>query len=155
MLRRLFGRREDLGEKLYFSHPTLTFHTKTERECLEFLRSKFRDSKIINPADYGFKGKGFFENLISSSRIVCGLVIFEKYTYGVLKEMEYGVNLGKEVYTIASESKEEFFRTKLRLKEGMPSEYERLSWEQTKKLYSELQKKSYRGFFSFHQRRLF
>jgi len=40
--------------KIYFSHPTFTYHTKTEKRCIRLIETKFEKlTKIINPASFG------------------------------------------------------------------------------------------------------
>ncbi len=41
--------------KVYFSHPTITFRTRTETTCLEIIDEVLDPDEIVNPHDFGLK----------------------------------------------------------------------------------------------------
>lgn len=147
---------------IYFSHPTFTFHTKTEKKCLEIMREYLDVDKIINPADFGLK-KDVKEKIKNADAIVA-MAVSKRFTYIVWREIE--LNLGKEIfnskkqksgeklsdidkegkiYTFMVESKNDIGP----LVEGIPEGIKNLDKSETKKFSYKITKKDYQdGFMS-------
>jgi len=85
------------GKTIYFSHPSFTFRTDTERYCI----SIFKNLKVegtINPSNYGLKDD--ISSLIKEADAIVGMSVARKLTYLVWNEMKYGEENGLDIYTI-------------------------------------------------------
>ncbi len=128
--------------KMYFSHPTFTFHTKTERKCIKVIKEHLEPDELINPADYGMRDDKKSE--LEGSKSVVAMAISKCFTYLVWKEMEINGNEGN-FYTFMVENKKSIGP----LVEGVPDDIKKLSKEESKKLSYEITKSDYKeGFLS-------
>ncbi len=128
--------------KMYFSHPTFTFHTKTERKCIKIIEEHLEPDELINPADFGLKHDT--KQKLKDSDAVVGMAVSEFFTYLVWKEMEIN---GKEenFYTFMVENKSSIGP----LVEGVPDNIEKLSKKKSERFSYEITKKDYKeGFLS-------
>jgi len=129
----------------YFSHPSLSYHTNTEKMAIRIMKKELSVDKVINPYDFKGRKKEKLNQMLKESDMVIGMSVYEKYPYIVWNDMEYGISLDKEVHTINFPSD----RTgPMVLDEGMKDEYERLSLEDTDKLYSDIMKEDSKGLLS-------
>ncbi len=128
--------------KMYFSHPTFTFHTKTERKCIKIIKDNLDPGELINPADYGFRDDKKAD--LKDSEAVVAMAISDYFTYLVWKEMEINGN-EDNFYTFIVENKSSIGP----LVEGVPDDIKKLSKEESKKVSYEITKKDYKeGFLS-------
>ncbi len=118
--------------KVYFSHPTLTFRTRTEKTCKDIINDGLEPEKIVNPANYGLKDD--IRSLVRSSDAVVGMAIGNKYTFLVWNEMVEGEENGADVYTIRVKNKEKIGR----LEKGFPEGTRRLTKEESDEFTGEL-----------------
>jgi len=118
--------------RVYFSHPTMTFRTRTETTCLEIIDETLGPDEVINPSDYGLKDD--LKSIIREVDVVLGLAIANKYTFLVWKEMEEGKAHGAELYTIRAKNKENIGE----VERGMPQGIARLSREESEKFTNDL-----------------
>lgn len=128
--------------KMYFSHPTFTYHTKTERKCIKIIKKHLELDELINPADYGLRDST--KEKLKDSDAVVAMAVSKYFTYLVWNEMKIN---GKEdnFYTFMVESKKSIGP----LVEGVPEEIEKLSKEKSEKFSYEITKKDYKeGFLS-------
>ncbi|MEF8832675.1 MAG: hypothetical protein V5A66_04045 [Candidatus Thermoplasmatota archaeon] len=128
--------------KLYFSHPTFTFHTETERSCIDIIEEHLEYDELVNPADFGLR-KSTKDKLKDSDGVIA-MAVSTRFTYLVWNELEIN---GKEenFYTFMVESRNSIGP----LVEGIPDKIERLSKEESKKFSYEITKKDYKeGFLS-------
>ena len=128
--------------KIYFSHPSFTYHTKTEKRCIRFIRSKFENlEKIINPASFGALKDS--KSQIQDSDIIVGMAIENKYTFLVWKEIEFAQKNELKVFSINANNKNQISD----ITEGMKEDYEKLSREESHK-FSKKQELDNRSFKS-------
>ncbi len=128
--------------RLYFSHPTFTFHTKTERKCIKIIKEHLDVEELINPADHGLR-QATKEKLKESDGVVA-MAVSGRFTYLVWKEMEIN---GKEenFYTFMVENKNSIGP----LVEGVPEDIKRLSKKESRILSYDITKDDYKeGFLS-------
>ncbi|MFP4135555.1 MAG: hypothetical protein ACLFN7_03235 [Candidatus Acetothermia bacterium] len=121
--------------RVYFSHPTLTYRTRTEEKCMGIIEEVLGPEEIINPANYGIKDD--LRQIVRATGGVVGMAIGNKYTFLVWNEMEEGEKHGAKLYTIRVQDKEKIGG----LEKGMPRDTVRLnredSHEFTRKLLKE------------------
>lgn len=122
--------------KVFFSHPTLTFRTRTEKSCTKIIDDGLEPEKIINPANYGLKDD--IRSLVRSSDAVVGMAIGNKYTFLVWNEMVEGEEHGADVYTIRVKNKEKIGE----LEKGFPEDTRRLSKEESDEFTGEILKEN-------------
>lgn len=126
-----------MGKVVYFSHPTFTFRTETEKECI----SRFHQlnvKKIINPANFGLRDD--MKKKICEAEAIIGMCVSKKLTYLVWNEIEYGRANGSEIYTIMVESKNDIGP----MVEGIPKDVCKLSLDESKRFSEDILKKEYR-----------
>lgn len=128
--------------KLYFSHPTFTFHTKTERECIKIIEEHLEPDELVNPADYGLREST--KDKLKDSDGVIAMAVSYRFTYLVWNELD--INGEEEnFYTFMVENKSSIGP----LVEGIPEKIERLSKEESERFNHEITKKDYKeGFLS-------
>lgn len=116
--------------KVYFSHPTFTYRTKTESRCIEIIKEAFREDfetiEVINPSKFGFRINPV--NEIKEADKIVGMAISEKLLYLVWKEIELGNKFGLDRYVFYVESKDSLGP----LVEDVPEDIEKLSKDQSK-----------------------
>lgn len=122
--------------KLYFSHPTLTFRTKTEEISLEVIKDSLEPDEIVNPADYGLKDD--LRSMVREADAVVGMAIEDKFTFLVWNEMDEGQEHGADLYTIKAKNKENVGI----LEEGFPEGTSKLNREESESFTSELLKEN-------------
>jgi hypothetical protein len=136
--RRLFGKKDLSQKKVYMAQPSVLYHTRTERICKDYLKDYFEAHSICTPLDFRKKDRTFFEQLMVESNAVVGVTIEDVYTYPVWNDLEYAQTMKKPYFTL------QVVKTgrdlDLFLLEGM-IDLEKLSWEETKAFYMEIQKK--------------
>lgn len=124
--------------RLYFSHPTFTFKTKTEKECMRIIQEHLEPDEIINPSDYGVK-----HDLRSKLKECDGLVamaVSGVFTYVVWKEIEMVEDSeGFRLYTFMVQSKNDIGP----LVKGVPEDIKRLSKKKSKELSHKIAKSDY------------
>lgn len=132
------------GDKmsLYFSHPTFTFRTKTERRCIEIIEKGIGPDEIVNPGEYGLRDNPVQE--IEEVEKLVGMAISGKLLYLVWKEMKIAFDNDVEIYTIYVEDKTDLGP----LVKGVPDDIDRLSKEKSNKLANEIIKGSNESIFS-------
>ena len=128
--------------KVYFSHPTPTFRTRTETVCLEIINEYFDPDEIINPSNFGLKKD--LKSTIQKSNIVVGMAIENKYTFLVWNEMEEGKKHGADLYTIRAKDKENIGP----MEKGFPEVTRKLSRKQSEKFTGELLDENRSSLFS-------
>ncbi len=122
------------------AQPSILYHTQTERACRSYLKSYFVADEIHTPLDFRKRDLTFFEQLMSESVAVVGITIEDLYTYPVWQDLERAESLGRPFFTLQVTKKPGGKDLDFFLIEGM-AEFEKLSWEQTKSLYMEIQRK--------------
>ncbi|MFP4050366.1 MAG: hypothetical protein ACLFVB_01335 [Thermoplasmata archaeon] len=127
--------------KIYFSHPTFTFRTKTEKECIEIIYKYLDADEIINPADFGLK-HDVRKNIRKADAIV-GMAVSEKFTFLVWNEMDVADKVGEKLYTMMVESQRDIGP----LVEGVPENIERLSKNESKAFSHKMMKGNYMSMF--------
>ncbi len=105
---------------IYFSHPTFTFRTKTERRCIEIIKESYDSEELINPADFGLRKDP--REFIKKADTVIGMAVSNTLTFLVWNEMKLGKKSGSEINTFMVESKDDLGP----LVEGVPGGVERL-----------------------------
>lgn len=129
--------------KLYFSHPTFTYKTKTETTCLRILEKALETEEIINPSDYGIRTDP--RELVDKADAVVGMAVSDKYTFLVWNEMDYGKSKNLDLYTLMVEDKNNIGP----LVEGIVDDIEKLSKEESKRFSRSIMVKGSReSFFS-------
>ena len=113
---------------LYFSHPTFTFNTKTERKCLKILDKVFEPDETINPSDHGLKYDPR-DDIKRADRIV-GMAVSNTFSFIVWKEMDIAEENNTELYTLMVENRNDIGP----MVEGIPDDIKRLSREKSKEL---------------------
>ncbi|MBS3781556.1 MAG: hypothetical protein KGY66_01775 [Candidatus Thermoplasmatota archaeon] len=128
--------------QLYFSHPTFTFKTKTERKCISIINEHLEPDELTNPADYGLKDD--LKSELKKSDGIVAMAVSGVFTYLVWKEMEM-VEEEVKLYTFMVENKENIGP----LVKGVPEKIKRLSKKESKRLSYEITKNDYQeGFIS-------
>jgi len=122
--------------KVYFSHPTLTFRTRTESIILDVIEGSLEPDEIINPANYGLKDD--LRSMIQAVDVVVGMAIENKFTFLVWNEMEEGQDHGADLYTIRVKNKENVGV----LEEGFPEGTSKLDREESDNFTGELLKEN-------------
>lgn len=122
--------------RVYFSHPTMTFRTRTETTCLEIIDEVLDPDEIINPIDFGLKDD--LRSVVRDCDVVVGMAIEDKYTFLVWNEMEEGSRYGADIYTIRVKDKEHIGE----LEEGFPEGVQQLSREKSDEFTGELMKEN-------------
>ncbi len=129
--------------RLYFSHPTFTFKTQTERKCISIIQEYLEPDELTNPANFGLKHD--LRSELKKADGIVAMAVSGVFTYLVWKEIE--LLDGEEVrfYTFMVENKENIGP----LVKGIPEDIKRLSKEESKKLSHEITKNDYQeGFIS-------
>lgn len=126
--------------KLYFSHPTFTFNTKTEKKCIKIILEHLEVEELINPADYGLKEST--KDKLRKADGVVGMAIGAKFTYLVWKEMEINGN-EENFYTFMVEGKKSIGP----LVEGVPEKIKKLSKEESNRFANKITKEDYKEGF--------
>ncbi len=127
--------------RLYFSHPTFTFKTKTERRCISIINEYLEPDELTNPADFGLK-----DDLRSELKKADGIVamaVSGVFTYLVWKEIEQIKGEDVSLYTFMVQNKDNIGP----LVKGIPDDIKRLSKKESKKLSYEITKKDYQDGF--------
>lgn len=127
-------------KKIYMVQPSILYHTRTERECKSYLKGYFNANKIYTPLDFRNKSRDFFTQLMVESDVVIGITIEDVYTYPVWQDLEFAESAGKPFFTLRVVKSSAGKDLELYLIEGMV-DFEKLSWDETKSLYMEIQKK--------------
>jgi len=130
---------------IYFSHPSLSYHSDTEEKAILIMRKGLGAKSIINPYDYKRKDKDNLGQMLKDSEIVVGMSVYGNYPYIVWNDMEYGLSLEKRVYTLDFPADR---ASPLKLAEGMNENYNRLSPEETDNLYRDIMKEDSKGIIS-------
>lgn len=128
--------------KVYFSHPTVTFRTRTESICLEIIDEVLKPDEIVNPPDFGLRDD--LKSIIHGCDVVVGMAIENNHTFLVWNEMEEGRKHGAEVYTIRVKNKENIGE----LEKGFPEGVRQLTREKSDKFTGELMKENRGSFIS-------
>lgn len=128
--------------KIYFSHPTFTYHTKTSRMAKEIIKRGLEPDKIIDPADYSLRKDP--TKFIAECEGVVGMSISNKLTFLVWKEMERGEDNGVELYTLLAEGRSSVGP----MVEGVPDSIEKLSHKESKHFSKSVMKQSRDGLVS-------
>jgi len=128
---------------IYFSHPTFTFKTKTERKCINIIQEHLEPDEIINPANFGLK-HDLKSELMETDGIVA-MAVGGVFTYLVWKQMELVDEDEVDFYTFMVQNKENIGP----LVKGVPEDIQRLNKDESKKLSYEITKNDYQdGFIS-------
>ncbi len=127
--------------QLYFSHPTFTFKTKTERRCIRIIKEHLEPDQLTNPADFGFKHD--LKSELEKCDGIVAMAVSGVFTYVVWKEIELIKKKDAEVYTFMVENKENIGP----LVKGIPDDIKRLNKQQSKKLSHEITKNDYQEGF--------
>ena len=127
--------------KIYFSHPTFTYRTNTEKECISIIEEYLDADEIINPADFGLK-HDIRKNILEADAIV-GMAVSEKFTFLVWNEMDVAKKDGEKLYTMMVESQRDIGP----LVEGVPDNIKKLSKNESKAFSHEVTKGTYRSMF--------
>src|SRR6056297_2204794 len=122
--------------KVYFSHPTLTFRTRTESITLDIIEDSLKPDEIINPANFGLKDD--LKSMIQEVDVVVGMAIENKFTFLVWNEMVEGQDNGANLYTIRVKNKEKVGV----LEEGFPEGTRKLDREESDNFTGELLKEN-------------
>ena len=119
------------------TQPSILYHTRTEKVCKTYLKDHF-EARIHTPLDYRGKKRDFFEQLMRESHAVVGVIIEDVYTYPVWQDLEFAQNMHQLFFTLRVNRTGKDLD--LLLIEEF-ADFERLSWEETKAFYFEIQKK--------------
>lgn len=120
--------------KVYFSHPSFTFQTKTERMCIKIIEENMAADKIINPSTFGLRENPIKKIKEADVDIVIGMAVSNKLIYSVWKEMKIGRANGSDLCTFYVENKGDIGP----LVEGVPESVEKLSKRDSKKFSNEI-----------------
>lgn len=116
--------------KVYFSHPTFTYRTKTEERCIEIIKKAFgkdyKAVKVINPSTFGFSINPV-KKIKKADKIV-GMAVSDELLYLVWKELELAEKFDVDQYIFYVESKDSLGP----LVEGVPDSLTKLSKEESK-----------------------
>ncbi len=114
-------------KKVYFIHPSITYHSRTERRCENLMNSKLEgDLDIMGPSNLSKEEIRSWKEDIEDMDIVVGLALEEKYTVSVWKVMEYADDLEKSIYTIKVNE------STIKWREGILEDVKKLSLEETR-----------------------
>ncbi|MEF8873970.1 MAG: hypothetical protein V5A88_04780 [Candidatus Thermoplasmatota archaeon] len=130
--------------RLYFSHPTFTFKTKTEKKCISIIKEHIEPDELINPSDFGLKHD--LKSKVKKSDGLVAMAVSGVFTYVVWKEIEM-FEEGEDVrlYTFMVQNKNDIGP----LVKGIPEDIKKLSKKESKKLSHKITKDDYQdGFFS-------
>jgi len=127
--------------KIYFSHPTFTFKTKTEKECIDIIEEYLEPEDIIDPSDFGLKHDRKSE--LEKADAVVGMAVSYRLTYAVWKEMKMAKQEDAKLYTFMVENKENIGP----LVKGVPENVKTLSKKESKKFSYEITKEDYQEGF--------
>lgn len=127
--------------RLYFSHPTFTFKTKTEKRCISIIKEYLEPDNLINPADFGFKHDLRAE--LNKSDGIVAMAVSGVFTYVVWKEIELINEKDLPIYTFMVQNKENIGP----LVKGIPEDIKRLSKKESKKLSHDITKNDYQEGF--------
>ena len=122
--------------KVYFSHPTLTFRTRTESTVMEIIESSLDPEELINPADFGLKDD--LREKVRESDVVVGMAIEGKFTFLVWNELAEAEEHGADVYTIRLKNKENIGK----LRKGYPAKVKKLGREESREFTGDLLKEN-------------
>lgn len=122
--------------RLYFSHPTFTFNTKTEKKCIDIIQEYLEPEKVINPADFGLKHDLKAE--LKKSDTLVAMAVSGVFTYLVWKEIEM-VEEDTRLCTFMVQNKTNIGP----LVEGISEDIKRLSKEESKELSHKITKADY------------
>jgi len=132
--------------KVYFSHPTFTYRTKTESRCIEIIKKAFRKEygtvDVINPSNFGLRINPVTR--IKKADKIVGMAVSEKLLYLVWKEMEIAEQFGVEPFIFYVENKDSLGP----LVRDVPEDIEKLSKDESKIFSNEILKKQKESIFS-------
>ncbi len=132
-------------KKAYFSHPSLVYHTATEDYAIRLIKHELEVTDIINPFDYRRKKRNLLSKLLEDSDILVGMSIYDQYPFIVWNDMEYGLSLDKEIYTLTFPKE----KTKpIVLEKGINRSFPKLSEKETELLYHGIMKQDSKGFLA-------
>jgi hypothetical protein len=116
------------GKKVYFIHPSVTYHTRTERTCHRLIKSKLeKDIKIITPSELSKKQIKNWKEDIKETDSVVGMALEGNYTISIWTVLEYAEKLKKPIYTIC------VGEGGIKWREGILEDVKKLSLEETRK----------------------
>jgi len=127
--------------KIYFSHPTFTFRTKTEKTCIKIIQENLEADEVINPADFGLRHD--VRNKILEADAIVGMAVSEKFTFLVWNEMDLAEDNGEKIYTIMVENQRDLGP----LVEDVPENIERLTRDESKAFSHDVMKGTYTSMF--------
>lgn len=134
-------RRSEPSMSLYFSHPTFTFNTTTEKKCISIIKEYLEPDELINPANFGLKHD--LKSKIQKSDSIVAMAVSGVFTYIVWKEIEL-VDKGEvKLYTFMVKNKSDIGP----LVKGIPDNIKKLSKKQSKKLSYKITKDDYQDGF--------
>lgn len=129
--------------RLFFSHPTFTFKTETERKCISIIQEYLEPDELINPADFGLKSD--LKSKLKETDGVVAMAVSGVFTYVVWKEIEIADKEEVKMYTFMVKNKNNIGP----LVEGIPKDIKKLSKKESKKLSHKITKGDYQdGFLS-------
>ncbi|MFP3871651.1 MAG: hypothetical protein ACOCTR_02400 [Candidatus Natronoplasma sp.] len=132
--------------QIYFSHPTFTFNTQTERKCIGIIQEYLEPDKITNPASFGIKDREQVKEELKESDGIVAMAVSGCFTYVVWKEIELREKVedeGAKIYTFMVENKDDIGP----LVEGIPEDIKKLSKKESKKLSYKITKADYQDGF--------
>jgi len=115
--------------RVYFSHPLPMHRTKTEEDATRILSRQWKGCEVINP--FTCK-KSELESLRRSCEIMAGLAIDGKYPFIVWNDLNVARDAGTEIFTLNYGGEDCLVPSLL---EGLQEDFEKLSYEDTQKLY--------------------
>lgn len=130
---------------IYFSHPSLSYHTDTEEKAIIIMKRDLGAKKIINPYDYKRKDKEKLGQMLKDSDMVVGMSVYGSYPYIVWNDLEYGISLEKRIFTLDFPVDR---ASPFKLAEGVDVKYKKLSPEETDSLYKDIMKEDSKGIIS-------
>lgn len=129
--------------RLFFSHPTFTFNTKTEKKCLSIIKEHLEVDEVINPSDFGLKHD--LRSELEEADALVAMAVSGTFTYLVWNELEIVEEDEVELYTFMVENKDNIGP----LVEGIPDDIKRLDKKESKKLSNKITKDDFQdGFMS-------
>ncbi|HHN81633.1 MAG TPA: hypothetical protein ENN11_03320 [Methanomicrobia archaeon] len=131
--------------KVYFSHPSLAYHTPTEEYAIRLIKDELGAKSIINPYDYRGKDKKRLGTFLESSDAVVGMSVYETYPYIVWNDLEFAQTLQKDIYTLTFPSDH---KEKIELIEGIVDEFAFLDAHETDEFYNKILKRQSKGLLS-------
>jgi len=127
--------------RLYFSHPTFTFKTETERKCIGIIQEHLEPDEIINPSDYGLKHD--IRSELERADSIVAMAVSNCFTYIVWKELEFLEKKDPDKFTFMVKDKKNVGP----LVKGVPDDIKRLSKKESKKLSYQITKGDYQDGF--------